>query len=149
MTDTPKTVIKHDDEALKKAAAEEKERQRKLGHGEDGNLMILEMDQNSGAQTLISGPNLSIPIKDANGQQAIDPESGEPLYQWQALVFPHQVQAEEWVKERGEKGFSYLILNAVSALQGSRSQEELLALAESDAEAMQQAVRQDQEDRRE
>lgn len=149
MTDAPKTVIKHDGDELAKAAAAEKERQAKLGHGDDGNLMILEMDQNSGAQTLISAPNLSIPIKNPDDTQATDPETGEPLYQWQALVFPHRVQAEEWIKERGEKGFSYLILQAVHAMQGDRSTEELLAQAESDAEAMQEAVRQDQEDRKE
>lgn len=149
MTDTPKAVIQHDGEELRKAAEEEKERQRKLGHGEDGNLMILEMDQSSGAQTLISAPNLSIPIKNADDTQAVDAETGEPLYQWQALVFPHRVQAEEWIKERGEQGFSYLILQAVHAMQGTRTEQELLDMAEADAEAMQEAIRQDQAERRE
>ena len=149
MTDTQKTVIQHDVAELAKAAAAEKDRQDKLGHKEDGNVMILEMDQNSGAQTLISAPALNIPLKNADGTQATDPESGEPLYQWQALVFPHRTPAEEWVKERGERGFSYLILNAVHAMQGDRSPEELEAMAESDAAAMQEAIQQDQEDRKE
>lgn len=149
MTDTPeKKIIKLDDEEIKKAAAEERERQRKLGHGDDGNLMVLEMDQSSGAQTLISTPNLSIPIKEADGTQAMDPESGEPLYQWQALIFAHPQQAEEWIKERGEKGFSYMILKAISAVVGGKTAEELLELAESDAASMQEAVERDQEDRR-
>lgn len=148
MTDTPKTVIKHDGDELKKAAEAEKARQEKLGHGKDGNLMILEMDQSSGAQTLISAPALNIPIKNDDGTQATDPETGEPLYQWQALVFAHRTQAEEWVKERGEKGFSYLILDAVHAMQGDKTEEELLEMAQADAESMQQAVALDQEDRK-
>jgi hypothetical protein len=143
-----KTVIKPDDGKIKKAAAEEQERQRKLGHGQDGHYVILEMDQSSGAQTLISAPNLSIPIKNADGTQALDPESGEPLYQWQALVFAHPQQAEEWVKERGESGFSYLILSAVGALQGQHTEKELIDLAAADAESMQEAVRVDQERRK-
>ena len=148
MENQEKKVIKLDDETIKKAAAVEQERQRKLGHGQDGHYVILEMDQSSGAQTLISAPNLSIPIKNADGTQAVDPESGEPLYQWQALVFAHPKQAEEWIKERGEAGFSYLILSAVGALQGTRTRQELTDLAEADAEAMQEAVKLDQERRK-
>lgn len=147
MENQQKKVIKLDDEVVRKAAADEQERQRKLGHGQDGHYVILEMDQNSGAQTLISVPNLSIPIKNADGTQAMT-ETGEPLYQWQALVFAHPQQAEEWIKERGEVGFSYLILSAVGAQQGTRTEQELADLAESDAEAMQEAVKLDQERRK-
>lgn len=147
MENQQKKVIKLDDEVVRKAAADEQERQRKLGHGQDGHYVILEMDQNSGAQTLISVPNLSIPIKNADGTQAVT-ETGEPLYQWQALVFAHPKQAEEWIKERGEAGFSYLILSAVGAQQGTRTEQELADLAESDAEAMQEAVKLDQERRK-
>lgn len=147
MTEENKKVIQHDDDVLKKAATDEAERQRKMGHGQDGHFVVLEMDQSSGAQTLISVPNLSIPIKAEDGTQALDPESGEPLYQWQALVFAHPEQAREWVRERGEKGFSYLILGATDALQGIRTSQELSDLAEADATAMQEAVRLDQERR--
>lgn len=148
---TDKTVIndKLNQDELTAAAKAEKERQAKLGHGEDGHFVILEMDQQSGAQTLISAPNLSIPVADDEGKQATDPETDEPMYQWQALVFPHKTQAEEWVKERGERGFSYLILEAVSAVQGDRSAEELEALAVSDAESMQEAIEADQQERKE
>lgn len=147
MTDKTTINSKLSREELDAAAEAEKQRQKKLGHEGDGHFVILEMDQQSGSQTLISAPNLSIPITDAEGNQATDPETGEPLYQWQALPFAHKVQAEEWVNERGERGFSYLILEAVAGLQGDHTKAELEALAESDAEAMQEAIAQDQKDR--
>lgn len=123
-------------EELDAAAEREAEINSKLGKGDDGSFVIIEMNRATGEQTLISAPNLSMPLYAAGGVQLIDPETGAQMYRWQVLVFPARALAKSWVAERGEVGFGYLILQAVESMSGEKTPAELTELAEQDAAAL-------------
>lgn len=126
-------------EELDAAAKREADINAKLGKGDDGSFVIIEMRRLTGEQTLISAPNLSMPLLNDKGEPQLDPETGDRLYRWQVLVFPSKALASSWVAERGEIGFSYLILQAVESMPGENTPDELAELAERDAEAMRTA----------
>lgn len=123
-------------EELEVAAAREAEINSKLGKAEDGSFVIIEMNRMTGEQTLISAPNLSMPLTGADGKALVDPDTGSPVYRWQALVFPAKALARSWIAERGERGYGYLILQAVESASGEKTPDELEALAEQDAAAL-------------
>lgn len=123
-------------EELDAAAQREADINNRLGKGEDGSFVIIEMNRATGEQTLISAPNLSMPLMNDKGEHLRDPETGDLLYRWQALVFPARALAKSWVSERGEIGFGYLILQAVESVSGDNTPDELAELAERDAEAL-------------
>jgi len=123
-------------DVLDAAAEREAEINRRLGKGEDGSFVIIEMNRLTGEQTLISAPNLSIPLIGVDGKAVVDPETGSPVYRWQALVFPSKALARSWIAERGERGYGYLILQAVDSASGEKTSDELAALAEEDAAAL-------------
>lgn len=134
-----KVKIQHSREELDAAAAREADINRRLGKANDGSFVIIEMNRATGEQTLISAPNLTLPLLDENGQHRLDPETGEPMYRWQVLMLPSKDLALSWVAERGEQNYGYLILEAVASASGTKTPEELAALAEQDAEAMRSA----------
>ena len=139
MTDS-KTKIEHSREELDAAAAREADIQKRLGKEDDGSFVIIEMNRATGEQTLISAPNLTLPLLDEKGEHQADPETGERMYRWQAMVFPAKALALSWVEDRGEQGFGYLILEAVASASGVRTEEELAELAEQDAAALRAAA---------
>jgi hypothetical protein len=123
-------------EELEAAAEREAAINSKLGKGEDGSFVIIEMNRATGEQTLISAPNLSMPLYADGGTPLIDPETGVQMYRWQALVFPAKALARSWVAERGELGYGYLILQAVESASGEKTPDELATLADEDASAI-------------
>lgn len=131
-----KTKIEHSREELDAASEREADITRRLGKENDGSFVVIEMNRATGEQTLISAPNLSMPLLDDKGQPALDPESGDRMYRWQVLVFPARALAKSWVAERGEIGFGYLILQAVESVSGEKTPAELTELAEQDAAAL-------------
>lgn len=131
-----KVRIEHSREELAAAADREADIQKRLGKANDGSFVIIEMNRATGEQTLISAPNLTLPILDGQGEQQADPETGEKMYRWQVLMLPSKELALSWVAERGEAGFGYLILEAVDSASGTKSAEELAELANQDASAL-------------
>lgn len=93
-----KPTTEQDDRWADASKAAKVDRQS-MGKGDEGNYFLLETDLEVGSQVLVC-------------QQA-NPEA--------VAVFPHPIDAKNYVDDWGEIGYGYMLLKAVDGLKGGNS----------------------------